>query len=220
MSITGMKPAFNWAHLNNELPWTIVCINRAGYGASTMVQKPSSWTYAMFAADALDVLDTLGVHAFALGMSSGGMYAIAVAALAPERVSALGLIPADANYGPGFPKGTKMNAPAPDDASLVTYMDGTDRAARAAAQAAAHRAAQRVLQPTYTWRSAPLASSWLACNVQSIIHGAKDDTTDVNCARFHAHVFGQKAHHHRPGWWAWRDTVVFLRRLRGPAAGV
>ena len=67
----------------------LLCVNRPGYGRSGVA--PS--THASVAADALTVADSLGIDDLAvLGMSVGGRYAIACAALHPERVTALGVV--------------------------------------------------------------------------------------------------------------------------------
>jgi pimeloyl-ACP methyl ester carboxylesterase len=64
-----------------------VGIDRPGYGLST------PWpgrTIAGWVPDALAVADALGIDRFAvLGSSTGGSYAVALAALVPERVTAL-----------------------------------------------------------------------------------------------------------------------------------
>ena len=62
----------------------IVGIDRPGYGAST--PQPGR-TIAGWVADALAVVDHLGIDRFAVvGVSTGGAYALAVAAAAPDRV--------------------------------------------------------------------------------------------------------------------------------------
>jgi pimeloyl-ACP methyl ester carboxylesterase len=62
----------------------LIGIDRPGYGLST--PRPGR-SIADWAHDALAVADHLGVDRFAtIGLSTGGPYALAVAALAPERV--------------------------------------------------------------------------------------------------------------------------------------
>ena len=62
----------------------LVAASRPGYGAST--NSPPGLTPA--AADALELADRLGVdRTVVMGVSGGGPYALALAALAPERVS-------------------------------------------------------------------------------------------------------------------------------------
>lgn len=63
-----------------------VCIDRAGYGLSTPLPDR---TIADFVPDALAVADHLGIEQFVVaGGSTGGAYAVAMAAMAPERVAA------------------------------------------------------------------------------------------------------------------------------------
>jgi pimeloyl-ACP methyl ester carboxylesterase len=67
----------------------IVGIDRPGYGLST--PEPGR-TIAGWVPEALAVADHLGIERFVtVGISTGGAYALAVAALAPERV--LGVVP-------------------------------------------------------------------------------------------------------------------------------
>jgi pimeloyl-ACP methyl ester carboxylesterase len=67
----------------------LVAVSRPGYGAS----DPTASTHASGAADSVAVADLLGIDRFAaLGMSVGGTYALACAALHPERVSAVGVV--------------------------------------------------------------------------------------------------------------------------------
>ena len=62
----------------------IIGIDRPGYGLST--PQPGR-TIAGWVPDALTVADTLGIERFvAVGTSTGGAFALALAALAPERV--------------------------------------------------------------------------------------------------------------------------------------
>lgn len=62
----------------------VVAVTRPGYGATT--NTPPGLTSA--AADALELADRLGVNAdVVLGISGGGPFALALAALAPGRVS-------------------------------------------------------------------------------------------------------------------------------------
>jgi pimeloyl-ACP methyl ester carboxylesterase len=69
-----------------------ICFDRPGYGASTA--HPGR-TLATVAADTIELLDALDIDkCAAVGWSAGGRFAIALAALAPERVRALGLVAA------------------------------------------------------------------------------------------------------------------------------
>lgn len=203
----GLPPGESWRHLPalakprltaeqlEALPWKIVCVNRPGYGASTMHGvHPRDWAYGLFAADALDVMDAVGASSFAaLGVSSGGMNALAVAARAPGRVSAVGLVSADANYAPGFPKGRHANAVPPEDPRAITYVDGFEKCRPGGAcgpcccaGCCAGCCPQGAVADIHV-EVKPLDFSHDAvrCPVH-IIHGALDDTTDINCARWHA----------------------------------
>ena len=66
------------------LGFRLVGIDRPGYGLST--PRPGR-TIASVVPDALAVADTLGIDAFyAVGVSTGGAYALATAAIVPDRV--------------------------------------------------------------------------------------------------------------------------------------
>jgi pimeloyl-ACP methyl ester carboxylesterase len=66
----------------------LIGVNRPGYEQTT----PAAPGFATAVSDALFVADQLGVGRFAvLGFSGGGPFAAAVAAAAPERVTALGI---------------------------------------------------------------------------------------------------------------------------------
>src|SRR5687768_7550704 len=70
----------------------LVGIDRPGYGLST--PEPGR-TIGGWVAEALTVADHLGIDRFAtVGISTGGAYALAAAALAPDRV--LGAVPCGA----------------------------------------------------------------------------------------------------------------------------
>lgn len=71
----------------------LVAVTRPGYGAST-ISPPG---LAASAPDTLELADRLGLERFAvLGASGGGPFALAVAAAAPERVTAIAI-----HAGPG-----------------------------------------------------------------------------------------------------------------------
>lgn len=77
----------------------VVCPDHRGIGASP--QLPGETTVAAMAADALALLDTLGLDVVDLaGWSMGGMVAQELAASAPERVRRLVLLSTD-HGGPG-----------------------------------------------------------------------------------------------------------------------
>lgn len=68
----------------------VVSVTRAGYPGSA--ERPGR-SVSDAAADALLVLDALGIDAFAtVGASGGGPHALACAAIAPERVTAVGTL--------------------------------------------------------------------------------------------------------------------------------
>lgn len=67
-----------------EAGFRLVGIDRPGYGTST--PRPAR-TIAGWVPEALTVADHLGIDQFVtVGVSTGGAYALALAALAPERV--------------------------------------------------------------------------------------------------------------------------------------
>jgi pimeloyl-ACP methyl ester carboxylesterase len=71
----------------------VIGLSRPGYGASTLT-PPS---LAATATDTLELADQLGLDGFdTLGLSGGGPFALAVAAVGPERVSSVGV-----HAGPG-----------------------------------------------------------------------------------------------------------------------
>jgi pimeloyl-ACP methyl ester carboxylesterase len=68
----------------------LICPDRWGYGDTSRHPSPS---LSRFARDGLALIDSLGIRRFALiGVSGGGPYAAAVAAVAGERVSRLALV--------------------------------------------------------------------------------------------------------------------------------
>src|SRR5690242_13453366 len=72
----------------------LVAINRPGYGRSTSHAS----THLSVADDVVAVADALGIERFAVaGMSIGGPYAVACAALHPDRVTALGVLASPAS---------------------------------------------------------------------------------------------------------------------------
>jgi pimeloyl-ACP methyl ester carboxylesterase len=83
----------------------LIVPDRPGFGGST--HDPGR-TFGSWAADALDLLDALGVgFVRVLGLSGGGPHALAVAALAPERVDAVDVVASPCPWDePGFLDGT------------------------------------------------------------------------------------------------------------------
>ncbi len=71
----------------DELGLRVIGIDRPGYGLSSL--RPGR-SIADFVPDGLAVVDRLGVERFlAVGVSTGGAYALALAAMAPDRVRAV-----------------------------------------------------------------------------------------------------------------------------------
>jgi pimeloyl-ACP methyl ester carboxylesterase len=108
----------------------IVGIDRPGYGMST--PQPGR-TIAAWVPDALAVADHLGISRFVtVGTSTGGAFALAVAALAPERV--LGTVACCSMTDARWPEGrATMSRP-----HTHAVWDAPDRAAALAAAIDAH----------------------------------------------------------------------------------
>jgi pimeloyl-ACP methyl ester carboxylesterase len=69
----------------------LVAFDRAGYGRSD-VAEPHRIGYRQFVPDVIELLDHLAVdRAVLVGWSGGGPHALAVAAMAPDRVAGVGL---------------------------------------------------------------------------------------------------------------------------------
>ena len=108
----------------------IVGIDRPGYGLST---PQAGRTIAGWAPDALAVADHLGIGQFvAVGASTGGAFALALAALAPERV--LGVVACCSMTDARWPEGRATMSRAHTHA----VWDAPDRAAALAAAIDAH----------------------------------------------------------------------------------
>lgn len=88
----GAKP------LNEVCPGVrLIAIDRPGYGGSS--PPPFGYSYTAFTKDLQELADELQVPRFCvMGHSSGGPYALAAAALLPERVAACAPVSADAPY--------------------------------------------------------------------------------------------------------------------------
>jgi len=85
-------------HPDDELAAAIgvrlIAVDRPGYGGS---DAPRDWTRRSMAEDVVALLAKLNIDRSAvLGWSSGGQIALACAAVAPERVAAVGLVAASA----------------------------------------------------------------------------------------------------------------------------
>jgi len=135
----------------------LLAANRPGYGAST----PAAPSYHQVVDDVAELADSLGLEQFAvLGMSVGGTFALACAALLPDRVTQATLV------------GTPGEAPRMDPAYP---RDDLDESARAffdsLASGTPEANLQRVRPGFLAWRAgvdpddpddAALASRWLA----------------------------------------------------------
>jgi pimeloyl-ACP methyl ester carboxylesterase len=113
-----------------EASLRIIGIDRPGYGLSTT--QPGR-TIAQWVPDALAVADHLGIDEFVtVGISTGGAFALAVAALAPDRV--LGVVPCCSMTDMRWPEGrATMSKP-----HAHAVWDAPDRAAAVAAAVDAH----------------------------------------------------------------------------------
>ena len=108
----------------------IIGIDRPGYGLST--PQPGR-TIAGWVPDALAVADHLGVGQFVtVGTSTGGAFALALAALAPERV--LGVVACCSMTDTRWPEGRSTMS----RAHAHAVWDAPDRAAALAAAVDAH----------------------------------------------------------------------------------
>jgi pimeloyl-ACP methyl ester carboxylesterase len=86
--------AFPGAEAAREIGVRLIAVNRPGYGRSDAAESD----HRTVADDVAAVADLLGVERYAvLGMSLGGPYALACAALRPERVRAVGVVASTAN---------------------------------------------------------------------------------------------------------------------------
>ena len=95
----------------------VITYDRPGFGRSTRLRGR---TIADAASDVARIADTLGLHSFGvLGVSGGGPYALAVAALLPDRVTRCATLVAGAPY----------------DAEGLDFLDGMDDVTRADWQA-------------------------------------------------------------------------------------
>jgi len=87
----------------------LVALDRPGYGDSD--NPPAGYSYAAFARDLATLATALGHERFAVcGHSSGGPYALAAAALLPERVLACAAISSDPPYNhPEVPEAVRKS---------------------------------------------------------------------------------------------------------------
>ncbi|CAD7934993.1 unnamed protein product [Amoebophrya sp. A25] len=98
------------SHGEADLPFRVVALSRPGYGRSTLNIPAGKWSYADFVADLDALAEHLGANDIGVwGTSSGGPNCLAAAALCRKvRIAGVLLLSCDANYGPSFPRGTKM----------------------------------------------------------------------------------------------------------------
>ena len=76
--------------------YTLVCVDRPGYGGSSPV---STYSYQQFAKDIQELADHLQVDQFYVaGHSSGGRYALACGACISDRVKGIAAISGDPEY--------------------------------------------------------------------------------------------------------------------------
>lgn len=101
--------------------YQVITYDGPGNGTSDRVTDPARYSAEAYTADALAVLDACGVdRAIVVGLSMGGQYGTALAALHPDRVSGLVLV------GPSLP----LVPPSPERALIAEYftMPYTDNA--------------------------------------------------------------------------------------------
>jgi pimeloyl-ACP methyl ester carboxylesterase len=104
----------------------LVSFDRPGYGGST----PAPFGLAEGAADALAIADDLGVARFAtLGLSGGGPFALATAAIGRDRITSVGVA---SGAGPFQQVPGALDALDDDDRRAVSLLPGDPAAAAAA----------------------------------------------------------------------------------------
>lgn len=95
----------------------LIAVDRPGYGDSS--PPPAAYSYSQSAHDLAHLADVLGFRRFAVaGHSSGGPYALAAAAVLPERVLACAAISSDPPYAhPKVPASVRASDDMSHDAS-------------------------------------------------------------------------------------------------------
>ena len=89
------KPELPLSQLCSDV--SLISVDRPGYGDSS--PPPAGYSYAQWTDDVAQLADALGVKRFCVvGHSSGGPYALAAAALLPERVVACAAVASDPPY--------------------------------------------------------------------------------------------------------------------------
>lgn len=97
-AFNGMGSAHTtWDQENPEPGIRLIAVDRPGYGSSS--PPPAGYSYRQFVSDLTETADQLGLQRFCVaGHSSGGPYALAAAALLPQRVVACAAISSDPPY--------------------------------------------------------------------------------------------------------------------------
>ncbi|CAE8590412.1 unnamed protein product, partial [Polarella glacialis] len=104
-----------------RLPFKILSLSRPGYGCSTRGPSTTAatWTYEDLATEVGTLAAALGIDSFSpLGCSSGGPCCLAYTHYLKPTVTGVLILSGDANFGPGMPKGKRMNAPQSDPVAL------------------------------------------------------------------------------------------------------
>lgn len=112
----------------------LVAASRPGYSASDLPEhaQPTGDEHVDVAHDTAELADRLGIGRFAvLGMSVGGPYAVATAALHPDRVRAAGVVEAPADVSGLGPAGHRDDL---DDAARAFFRSLATTPAGAAAE--------------------------------------------------------------------------------------
>jgi pimeloyl-ACP methyl ester carboxylesterase len=103
----------------------LISFDRPGYGRSS----PAPFSLSTVSNDVAAIADELGIETFAVfGQSAGSAYAMAVAALHPERVLRVGL----ASVGGPFDPGWRVELDV-DDQAVLALIDDPEAAAELAA---------------------------------------------------------------------------------------
>ncbi len=90
------------AHLSED--YTVIVFDGLGNGGSDRPTEPEAYDDRLFAADALSVLDAVGVEtAVSMSVSAGANWNLLLAAEHPDRISAAVFIGASVPFGPGLP---------------------------------------------------------------------------------------------------------------------
>ncbi|CAE7946948.1 TCP17, partial [Symbiodinium sp. KB8] len=94
----GMGSAHTtWDQEKPEPGIRLIAVDRPGYGSSS--PPPAGYSYRQFVSDLTETADQLGLDRFCVaGHSSGGPYALAAAALLPQRVVSCAAISSDPPY--------------------------------------------------------------------------------------------------------------------------